>query len=274
VTNRPAVVRTNLINAEVAKLALNSLVSVKVTCANLLAEICQHLPGADVDAVTYAVGADSRIGPKYLRGGLGYGGPCLPRDVRALSALCRELGIKAEVPDSVTATNERLAVLVADFVRQCHQGSGAVGVLGLAYRKGTRIVEASQAVDLVRQLARDLTPVHVYDPLVRASGCPQLAGLPVTWQPDIKSVCGAAQTLVIASQAREFTTGLEPAWLANRTIVDCWRLLPAETVADWLSPDGPLGFRYFAWGHGPQGASDNVSTADQLEETEAVSLTS
>jgi UDPglucose 6-dehydrogenase len=266
VISQPTVVRTNLINAEIAKLALNALVSTKVTCANLLSQICQRMPGADVDTVTQAVGADPRIGPKYLRGGLGYGGPCFPRDVRALSALCVELGLDAALPDSVTAINEGIPAQVAAFIHRCHEGRGTIGVLGLAYRPGTNIVEASQPVEIVRRLVCATTPVLVYDPLVQADECPRLADMPVTWSADVQAVCKNADTIVITGRAEEFRA-LNPAWLAGKTIVDCWRWLSAETVAEWLSPSGPPGFRYFAWGcgamKGERGTDANVAPEER-----------
>jgi UDPglucose 6-dehydrogenase len=250
VTHRPAFVRTNFINAETAKLALNALVSTKIACANLLAELCHHLPGADVDAVTRAVGADPRIRPLYLRGGLGFGGPCFPRDVRALGALCRELKVAPRLPDMVSAMNDALPGLVADFVIRCHQSQGVIGILGLAYRAGTGIVEGSHPLKIAGRLALSGSPVHVYDPLVREADCPRLASLKVHFCQDVRSVFEAAATIVIAGQATEFRK-LKPAWLGQRTVVDCWRHLPAQAVAEWLSPAGPPGFRYFAWGRGP-----------------------
>src|SRR5262245_10730941 len=78
--NSPPVQRMNFVNAEITKLSVNTFVTTKISYANMLADICDRLPGADVDVVTNAVGLDSRIGRKYLKGALGYGGPCFPRD--------------------------------------------------------------------------------------------------------------------------------------------------------------------------------------------------
>ncbi len=78
--NNPPVQRMNFVNAELTKISVNTFVTTKISYANMLADICDRLPGADVDVVTNAVGMDSRIGRKYLKGALGYGGPCFPRD--------------------------------------------------------------------------------------------------------------------------------------------------------------------------------------------------
>lgn len=76
--NDPAIVRMSLVNAELTKISVNSYITMKISFANNLAEICERLPGADVDVITSAVGLDSRIGRKYIKGALGYGGPCFP----------------------------------------------------------------------------------------------------------------------------------------------------------------------------------------------------
>jgi len=116
VQNNPAVIETSLASAEVAKLGINSMLSFKVACANLLSRLCHELPGASVDEVTRAVGSDSRIGPKFLRGGLGFGGPCLPRDVRALASLCQDLGIDSGIPDAVSNFNASMPDAIVQIV--------------------------------------------------------------------------------------------------------------------------------------------------------------
>ena len=80
--NQTPVQRMSFVNAEVAKIAINTYVTTKISFANMLSEICDHLPGADAMVVAAALGRDSRIGSKYLTPALGYGGPCFPRDTR------------------------------------------------------------------------------------------------------------------------------------------------------------------------------------------------
>ena len=102
--NDPPVRRMSLVNAELTKIAVNTYVTMKISYANTLADMCERLPGADVEAVTDALGLDTRIGRKYLRGAIAYGGPCFPRDNKAFAALARDLGttpLLAEATDSV-----------------------------------------------------------------------------------------------------------------------------------------------------------------------------
>ncbi|HYT93579.1 MAG TPA: nucleotide sugar dehydrogenase, partial [Gemmataceae bacterium] len=78
--SHPRINRMNFVNAELTKLSVNTFVTTKISYANMLAEVCETLPGAEVDVVTSAIGCDTRIGQKYLKGAMGYGGPCFPRD--------------------------------------------------------------------------------------------------------------------------------------------------------------------------------------------------
>src|SRR5208282_5841642 len=98
------------VNAELAKLAVNTFVTTKISYANMLAEICERIDGGDVDAVTTAIGHDSRIGSRYLKAGLGYGGPCFPRDNAALASLASGLGLRSTLPRATDAVNRRQVI--------------------------------------------------------------------------------------------------------------------------------------------------------------------
>ena len=150
-------------NAELTKLAVNTFLTMKITFANTLAALCDHLPGGDVDAVTDAVGADSRIGPRLLTGGLGYGGPCLPRDNLALAVLAGSVGVPAGLAEATDAVNRSLSAdLVAALQARLRPGSSAV-VLGLAYKPATSVVEGSPGLELARSLAGSGVRVVGYD---------------------------------------------------------------------------------------------------------------
>src|SRR5204863_4126518 len=108
--------RMSLENAELAKISVNAFVTTKITFANMLAELCAAIPGGDVDVVSDAIGMDSRIGRKYLTGGLGYGGPCFPRDNVALGFIASTLGACADLPIATDRMNRRIAQRVADDI--------------------------------------------------------------------------------------------------------------------------------------------------------------
>src|SRR4029077_7787926 len=115
--NNPAVARMNFINAEVTKLAVNTYITTKISFANMIARICEQLPKADVDVVTGALGLDQRIGGKYLKGAISYGGPCFPRDNLALGALAEQLGAPADLAQATHKFNQAQISWLADFAQ-------------------------------------------------------------------------------------------------------------------------------------------------------------
>src|SRR6516225_4623414 len=123
----------NLVNAEITKLAVNTYITTKISYANMLARLCEKLPGADVNVVTDALGLDTRIGPKYLKGAVSYGGPCFPRDNRALAALAARVGASYGLAEATDIFNRAQIKLLAGIVKSCHSDVDSIGILGLTY---------------------------------------------------------------------------------------------------------------------------------------------
>ncbi len=224
--------RMNFVNAELAKISLNAFVTTKISYANLLAEICERIPGCDVDTVASAVGLDSRIGSKYLRGGLGYGGPCFPRDNVAFGTVARRRGVVPTLPEATDAVNRRQVERLISRVRTLASGGGGVGILGLTYKPDTTIVEESQGLMLAQALAGEGIPVVVYDP-AGMDGARAALGSTVEYASSADECIRKASVVVIATPWEEFKR-LGPAQLAHnprRVILDCWRILSPELVA-------------------------------------------
>jgi len=229
--NDPPIRRMGLINAEISKIAVNTFVTTKISYANMLAEICERLPGADADTVTKAVGSDSRIGTKYLRGALGYGGPCFPRDNMAFIKLAEALGVHASIPRATDATNrnqvERLLKIVTNRIRQ----GGSVGILGMSYKPDTPIIEGSQSLMLASALLEKGHRVTIYDPAAAMAASAEL-GKGVTVASSVDECAGAVDFLVIATQWPQFEN-ISPAVLrrpgGKLPVLDCWRQLCPAT---------------------------------------------
>jgi len=132
------------VNAEITKLAINTFLCTKISYANMLLRICHNIPGADVDVVSGAVGMDSRIGKKLLKGGTSYGGPCLPRDTKAMATLGQSL------PLVIDSFNRAQITWLADFVRQ--KRTGPVAIAGLSYKVGTSVATESAGAALAEEL--------------------------------------------------------------------------------------------------------------------------
>jgi UDPglucose 6-dehydrogenase len=232
--NDPPFRRMSLVNAELTKIAVNTYVTMKISYANTLAELCERLPGADVEAVTDALGLDTRIGRKYLRGAIAYGGPCFPRDNKAFATLARDLGAEAllaEATDSVNvAQTDRLARIVQSRLKL----GNAVGILGLAYKPDTGVIDESPGVALARLLAEAGYDVHVYDP-VAVDGALRALGDAVHGCASVEEVLERSDVVVITTPWPDFsdlpTEALERAG-KRPVLIDCWRLLPPETYRD------------------------------------------
>ena len=173
--------RMALVNAEIVKLSVNTFVTTKISFANMLSEICDALDGANVDAVTQAVGADSRVGTKYLTGGLGYGGPCFPRDNIALAALGRQLGVDASIATATDRVNDRQVERVVQRVKSLGTDVKNVHVWGLSYKPDTEVIDASQGLQIATKLADNGFQVGIHDPQVAASS---ITDARLTWISD------------------------------------------------------------------------------------------
>jgi len=215
----------NWVNAELAKISVNSFVTMKITYANMLAGICEGLPGGDVDVVTQAIGLDTRIGRRYLKGGPPFGGPCFPRDNRALGVAAEAVGAPWDLAAATDRMNDGLAERIADAVTRATSEGDTVAVLGLAYKDNTPVVEESAGAKVAAALAARGRNVVVHDPIADASHSPILAGVEFTQADDVQAAVADAAAIVVVGDDPAYD-GL-PSILLDQpiTVVDCWRRL-------------------------------------------------
>jgi UDPglucose 6-dehydrogenase len=217
----------NFINAELTKLAVNTFVTTKISFANMLARICERLPGADVDVVTRALGLDSRIGAKYLKGAVSYGGPCFPRDNLALIATARKVGAPADIAEATDRFNRWQVKWLADFVQEHLPEGGAVGILGLAYKPGTDVVEESVGLLLARELREQRVRVIAYDP-AGVENARRMLGDGVIFVNSPQACIDLSDIVVVATPWKEFHSLPGETWERHsppRVVIDCWRVL-------------------------------------------------
>jgi UDPglucose 6-dehydrogenase len=166
-THVPAIIRTSLSTAELIKYASNSMLATKISFINTIANICEKIPGADVKVVATAMGLDRRIGPLFLDAGLGYGGSCFPKDVKALIACSKGLGYDPELLDSVEQVNKTQPLKVVWFCREL-LGSLAdkkIAILGLAFKPDTDDMREARVIPIINQLLKEGAKVTAYDPV-------------------------------------------------------------------------------------------------------------
>jgi UDPglucose 6-dehydrogenase len=239
----------NFVNAELSKLAVNTFVTTKISYANMLAQVCEQLPGADVDVVTSAIGQDTRIGRRYLKGALGYGGPCFPRDNKAFSQLARSVGANAGLAEATDRVNREQVGWLSEIVLRELPENGKVGILGLSYKPHTNVIEEAQGVELARQLIAKQIPTIIYDPLAMDNARQVLNG-PVEFASSMAECAQQATVIVITTPWDEFKS-LTPKHLnfanGRPTVIDCWRILSRDDYESVVN--------YVALGRGPEGES-------------------
>jgi UDPglucose 6-dehydrogenase len=166
----PPLIITTAKSAELIKHASNAFLAMKISFINAVASICEAV-GADVQQVCKGIGTDSRIGPRFLNPGIGYGGSCFPKDLMAFRAVARECGYDFHLLDEVIRINEEQR---QRFLRKVRSAlwtlrGKKLGVLGLAFKGGTDDIRESPAILLVNSLLQEGCQICAYDPAAAAS---------------------------------------------------------------------------------------------------------
>jgi UDPglucose 6-dehydrogenase len=232
--SNPEFHRMNLVNAELCKISVNTFVTTKISYANMIADMCDHLPGADSDVVTSAVGADSRIGRKYLKGAIGYGGPCFPRDNKAFAALARSLGVNSELAEATDRVNDHQLHRLMGAVEAHAEADSVVAVLGMSYKPMTPVIEESQGVELARRLSDAGYTVVIADPM---AGAPAKAvlGDRVNLAESPDAAVSRADIVVVTTPWSEFARISSTAWNQRSksvVVIDPWSIVDAATLGD------------------------------------------
>lgn len=237
-------------SAEIVKYASNALLATKVSFINEIAALCEAA-GADVEHVRLGVGADSRIGYSFLFPGLGFGGSCFPKDLRALVRTGLELGVHCRLAEAAIVANEQpVAILVEKIKRQI--GSNLAGkviaIWGLSFKPHTDDVRESPALRLIESLTKLGCTMRASDPeaLVPARARLQSAGLldAVALFEDEYEACHGADALVVATEWPEYRNPDFPRLaqlMKGRQIYDGRNILLRESAIE-------AGLQYFAIG--------------------------
>ena len=223
VSNGAPVARMSLENAELTKIAVNTYVTTKISFANTIAALCERLPGGNVDVVTKALGLDSRIGPRFLTGALGFGGPCFPRDNRAFVYLAESLGLRAYLAEGTDETNRVVVGRVVGRALRASAAGARVAVLGVAYKPGSHVTEESQGLLIAQALHGAGAEVRTYDPLATE----------VEWHVPLAQALDEAEVIVVATPDPAFGALRQSEFAKARRgalVLDCWRIVDPEVV--------------------------------------------
>ncbi|PHV65365.1 UDP-glucose dehydrogenase family protein [Williamsia muralis] len=234
-------VTTNLATAELVKVSANAFLATKISFINAIAELCEAA-GADVTKLADAIGHDERIGRKFLNAGIGFGGGCLPKDIRAFMARAGELGADQALTflREVDNINMRRRTWMVEQAKKSCGGSflgSRVAILGAAFKPESDDVRDSPALNVAGQIQLQGATVNVYDP--KAMDNSRALFPTLSYCSSVEEACEGADTVLVLTEWKEFTE-IDPSLLAkivrNRSVVDGRNCLDPETWsgAGWI----------------------------------------
>jgi UDPglucose 6-dehydrogenase len=257
------VVVTDARTAEMIKYVANAFLATKISFMNEIANICELL-GVDVRAVSRGIGYDHRIGAQFLNPGIGYGGSCFPKDVRALEQLAAERDYAAPLLRAVELVNDRQAErTVVKLERELDGLRGRiVAVLGLAFKPNTDDVRGAPAIEIIHRLLDRGAAARAHDPIVGGAACgPMSDGF--DFFDDMYEAIAGADAVLLATEWNEFRT---------LDFAVCAELMRGDLIVDGrniFDPEKVLaaGLRYVGIGRGPRppaGASGSTVRENEI----------
>jgi UDPglucose 6-dehydrogenase len=253
---RAPIMITDLRTAEMIKYASNAFLATKISFINEIANICEAL-GADVKEVAVGMGYDRRIGPQFLDAGLGYGGSCFPKDVKALAYMAAEKGRHPQLLRAVMEINDDRRPMVVNHLKEM-LGKGkrdfrldglTIGLLGLSFKPNTDDMRDAPSIDIAKKLKNDGAHVRAYDPVAMDNARPLLPEVEMC--PDPYNLAQECDALIVLTEWNEFkqldlerikSIMKQPVIFDGRNIYD-----PAQMIA--------VGFNYRGIGRGYNGAN-------------------
>ncbi len=188
-------------SAEMTKYAANSFLATKITFMNEIANMCE-LVGADVDSVRMGIGSDERIGKRFLFPGIGYGGSCFPKDVKALAKSAKEVNYDFKILESVMETNEKQKTVIVPKIKKYFNGDlkgKKIALWGLAFKPDTDDIREAPALYIIDELVKAGADISAYDPEAM-DNVKNLIGNKISYAADEYDALRGADALLIATE--------------------------------------------------------------------------
>jgi UDPglucose 6-dehydrogenase len=243
----PLYIETSAQSAELIKHASNAFLAMKISFINAVADICESV-GADIEEVIQGIGSDTRIGPGFLRAGIGFGGSCFPKDVSAFRSVAQEFGYEFRLLDEVNKINEEQRQRFIKKVRTAlwTLKNKRVAALGLAFKDGTDDVRESPAIHIIKKLLEEGCEITAFDPAAM-DRAKSILGNKISYAEDAYSAAKGADALLILTEWKEF---------ANLDLARLKELLSYPIVLDGRNLYNPAdmanaGLNYYSIGRAP-----------------------
>jgi len=240
------VIFTDIPSAEMTKYAANAMLATRISFMNDIANLCERV-GADVDAVRMGIGADTRIGRKFLYAGCGYGGSCFPKDVKALIHTGIENDYHMEVIEAVERVNERQKNIVFDKIKSQIPDlkDKVIAILGLSFKPETDDMRESPSLVVINKLLSEGAKIRVFDP-VAMDECKRRLGDKVTYCTSMYDATDGADVFTLMTEWRQFRM---PSWNVIKKVMRGNLIVDGRNIYN-RSELEELGFKYCRIGEG------------------------
>jgi len=230
--NVPIVI-TNFQTAEMIKYANNSFLATKISFINQLSNICQNIPGTNIDDIAKIIGLDPRIGKLFLNAGPGYGGSCLPKDINALINFAYKIGVKPMLLNAVEKTNHEQINNIVSLMKKIlgNITSKRITILGTAFKPNTDDVRDSKSIELIKKLLKNKAKITIHDPKAIES-TKKIFGKKILYAKSISDALNKSQCVIIMTHWKQYDTlnNNSIKHMNKKIIVDCRRVLAKKEL--------------------------------------------
>ncbi len=238
---------TTVESAELIKYASNAFLATKISFINEIAHLCERA-GGDIEEVAYGIGLDTRIGPKFLQAGIGWGGSCFPKDVRALDQIGGAHGYEFKLLKAVIEVNNHQRRHMVEKIKEYFQGNvrdKKIAVLGLAFKGNTDDIRESAAIDIIRYLADEGAEIHAFDYEATTNAKKELGETTITYVEDPYDAMKDADAVVLATEWPQFQ---ELDWAKVKELVKTPVLFDGRNHLKPRRMREEFGFKYYSVG--------------------------
>ena len=230
--NVPIII-TNHQTAEMIKYANNSFLATKISFINQLSNICQNIPGANIDDIAKTIGLDPRIGTLFLNAGPGYGGSCLPKDMKALINFADRVGINPTLLNAVEKTNQNQMENIISLIEK-KLGKIApkrITILGTAFKPNTDDVRDSMAIELIKKLLKKKAKITIYDPKA-IKNTMKIFGGKIGYAKSINDALNKSQCAIMMTHWKQFEmlNNNSLKHMKKKIVIDCRRILAKKEL--------------------------------------------
>jgi len=230
--NTPIII-TNHQTAEIIKYANNSFLATKISFINQLSNICQNIPEVNIDDIGKTIGLDPRIGKLFLNAGPGYGGSCLPKDMKALINFAKASGINPTLLNAVEEVNTKQLKQIILMIEQKlgDLASKKITILGTAFKPDTDDVRDSISIELIKKLLKRKALITIHDPKA-IENTRDIFGSRIKYSKSVKDALSKSQCVIIMTQWKQYKklNNNEFNHMTKKLVIDCRRILAKKEL--------------------------------------------